>query len=184
MQFRDWEWNSRAVWATPPILRVDNYRIYRCNYNKCFNNRTQVWPMRGVFISHGLRLEMILVMERNFIYIAEALVIYHIINTWRLSCRVMWSVTGVSGHWSVSLQISSISHCIINCVNLETLSSLRSLCLAATAPVHNNSTHIIELAGELTYRVNLTTNIYPVWHVWHVTPCQIPESHPGHSGRH
>ena len=32
--------------------------------------------MRGVFISHGLRLEMILVMERNFIYIAEALVIY------------------------------------------------------------------------------------------------------------
>ena len=75
---------------------------------------------------------------------------------------MMWSVTGVSGHWSVSLQISSISHCIINCVNLETLSSLRSLCLAATAPVHNNSTHIIELAGELTYRVNLTTNIYPV----------------------
>ena len=118
--------------------------------------------MRGVFISHGLRLEMILVMERNFIYIAEALVIYHIINTWRLSCRVMWSVTGASGHLSVSLQISSISHCIINCVNLETLSSLRSLCLAATAPVHNNSTHIIELAGELTYRVNLTTNIYPV----------------------
>ena len=64
--------------------------------------------MRGVFISHGLRLEMILVMERNFIYIAEALVIYHIINTWRLSCRVMWSVT--SAQWS----LVSLSPDIIN----------------------------------------------------------------------
>ena len=63
--------------------------------------------MRGVFISHGLRLEMILVMERNFIYIAEALVIYHIINTWRLSPG------DVVSHWC-QWSLVSLSPNIIN----------------------------------------------------------------------